>query len=781
MPREAIETTASIAESTTSKQVEPDLELDQELPTRFDYSWVAWQLLCGFHKPIVTKTRPMQLNSWVWDFGIPIEDSDTNLRHFLCQTCHLSHKDGRLAQGRRSLYAYPVEHGTSGVQKHLLRFHKNILNKRSAPNEAIESPLAKRLKLDANVPEHQELLNIIADEFDPHLFRQHLIRWVVYDNISFHKLEGSRFRSLLVYLNGRCEEHLPKHQTIREWIMEEYKHHKRTVIQALQNARSKIHICFDLWTSRNLLALNGIVAHFLGADYQPRTLLLALPEQKDAHTGDNIASHVARIIEEFKIEGNLGYFVLDNATNNNTCMEALGKRYNFKVPYRRLRCAGHVINLIARALLFGQDPDSFEADATVVKSLNEELGLWRQKGPIGKLHNIVTWIYRSSQRHDRFMKIQEDIHQRDGIQDYTLYELIQDNKTRWNSTKLMIERAINLRRAVEQFLDVEKASYSRNPSSSQDREDNIAATTILDDCMTGQDWDILLHYKELLAPLHIVTNDLESRPEGSKHGSISYVLSGLEWILECLEDAKVRYSSHPEHHFRHNINLAWQKADEYYQLLDESPAYLASVVLHPRFKWQWINRSWHSKKAWRERGQDEMKQLWKDYECMPIGQAVDKVASITTSGLELSGLEAYRARFQAKKRSLTPPLDLDSYDAWTKLEPEDDCEDPIAYWVAESSRRPRLAKMALDILTIPAMSSEPERIFSLAGIMATDRRSKLKADTIEACQCLKSWDHYNVISISSEREVTDNMVPNVLKTSQQSVPEEDFIVYHSSD
>ena len=47
--------------------------------------------------------------------------------------------------------------------------------------------------------------------------------------------------------------------------------------------------------------------------------------------------------------------------------------------------------------------------------------------------------------------------------------------------------------------------------------------------------------------------------------------------------------------------------------------------------------------------------------------------------------------------------------------------------------------MALDILSIPAMSAVPERLFSGAKITISDRRNRLTVDTIQALQCLKSW------------------------------------------
>ena len=47
--------------------------------------------------------------------------------------------------------------------------------------------------------------------------------------------------------------------------------------------------------------------------------------------------------------------------------------------------------------------------------------------------------------------------------------------------------------------------------------------------------------------------------------------------------------------------------------------------------------------------------------------------------------------------------------------------------------------MALNILSIPVMSADPERLFSGAKITISDRRNRLGITTIQALECLKSW------------------------------------------
>jgi hypothetical protein len=47
--------------------------------------------------------------------------------------------------------------------------------------------------------------------------------------------------------------------------------------------------------------------------------------------------------------------------------------------------------------------------------------------------------------------------------------------------------------------------------------------------------------------------------------------------------------------------------------------------------------------------------------------------------------------------------------------------------------------MAVDFMTVQAMSAECERLFSAAGRMVTPLRNQLEASTIAICQVLRSW------------------------------------------
>jgi hypothetical protein len=47
--------------------------------------------------------------------------------------------------------------------------------------------------------------------------------------------------------------------------------------------------------------------------------------------------------------------------------------------------------------------------------------------------------------------------------------------------------------------------------------------------------------------------------------------------------------------------------------------------------------------------------------------------------------------------------------------------------------------MARDYLAVPATSCASERLFSTAGNVISDKRSKLDSETVRALLCLKNW------------------------------------------
>ena len=77
-----------------------------------------------------------------------------------------------------------------------------------------------------------------------------------------------------------------------------------------------------------------------------------------------------------------------------------------------------------------------------------------------------------------------------------------------------------------------------------------------------------------------------------------------------------------------------------------------------------------------------------------------------------------------------------------RTDPLEGDADILAWWKSQSAKYPNLSKMARDYFAIPATSTSSERLFSSAKQLVTDSRNSLGAETIQACECLKSWIKY---------------------------------------
>jgi hypothetical protein len=76
-----------------------------------------------------------------------------------------------------------------------------------------------------------------------------------------------------------------------------------------------------------------------------------------------------------------------------------------------IRCLSHTLNLVAQALIHGEDPVSFEIiilGAEWRNNLETLWQIWRDCGFIGKLSNITTFSWRSQKQRTDFEGIEVD-------------------------------------------------------------------------------------------------------------------------------------------------------------------------------------------------------------------------------------------------------------------------------------------------------------------------------------------------------------------------------------
>jgi hypothetical protein len=208
------------------------------------------------------------------------------------------------------------------------------------------------------------------------------------------------------------------HTTVADWLLQAFEDTKPRVAKRLSNTRSRLTISFDGWTANSkVLDLLGIICYYIDENNKRRAVVLGLRDTLGSHTGANMADHLLSILHDFQISNQIAYFMSDNATNNDKALAMLAGYLPPSVKLdpvkQRLRCSGHIYNLVCKAILYGVDSDCIEDASqasqtmTSVSSLEAvtnngddaaKLTAWRKKGPVGKLHNTVIHIKENAAR-----------------------------------------------------------------------------------------------------------------------------------------------------------------------------------------------------------------------------------------------------------------------------------------------------------------------------------------------------------------------------------------------
>ncbi|KJZ75910.1 hypothetical protein HIM_04734 [Hirsutella minnesotensis 3608] len=223
---------------------------------------------------------------------------------------------------------------------------------------------------------------------------------------------------------------------------------------------------------------------------------------------------------------------------------------------------------------------------------------------------------------------------------------------------------------------------------------------------------------------------------------MDFLLTKLESVKGEIDNMGVGSDGALPPYYSCGVLAAWSKINTYYELTDQSPIYRMAIALHPAYQFEYFREKWWRREEWIKTAE---KQLTAYY---------DRFTAITMATEHVDQGET--------SRSSSPTLD-DEFDAWghttdrphrgkRKVETEWEMwmkqvpsredmnvKNPLAWWVERRHVWPVLSKLALNIFSTPAMSAEPERVFSDGSELITDKRNGLGDDTVEAEMIQKNW------------------------------------------
>ncbi|KAJ1699071.1 hypothetical protein LUZ63_007583 [Rhynchospora breviuscula] len=201
--------------------------------------------------------------------------------------------------------------------------------------------------------------------------------------------------------------------------------------------------CKKVPRDRGFIALT---CHYIDDDWIIRKRILNFSPLPSPHTGKNIAEALLSMLVMWNLDKRAFSLVLDNASSNDACIrELLSGSLKEALPAGgsvfHQRCGCHILNLIV------QD------------------GLSELSDEITKVRETMKYIRHSQARMEKFRLAASQVKASDK-------RPVWDVPTRWNSTYLMLELALQLRPAIDsalfkEYLEAYSIKLQSQPSASR--------------------------------------------------------------------------------------------------------------------------------------------------------------------------------------------------------------------------------------------------------------------------------------------------------------------------
>lgn len=242
----------------------------------------------------------------------------------------------------------------------------------------------------------------------PVSLKDYIVRWMVQTYQPLSAVEHESFKSMIAFINPKAP--VPSREQVVDWLRETEATARRAVKSMLTG--ESVALTSDAWTSASQDPYLSMTVHYIDSEWQ----LVSLPLECAAFGGSHTAVRIMQKTEQLLARNNISEelvsaLVIDNAAN----VQLAGALASFdSVP-----CAPHTLQLTVKQIL--EDP-------AVAKLLR-------------RVRKIVGAFKHSSLKVEELVREQEQL----GLK---VLRLIQDVKTRWASTYLMLVNFLKNRQAI---------------------------------------------------------------------------------------------------------------------------------------------------------------------------------------------------------------------------------------------------------------------------------------------------------------------------------------------
>ncbi|KAH9792650.1 BED-type domain-containing protein [Citrus sinensis] len=630
--------------------------------------------------------RKIELRSFVWKHF-------SKLPGGLRAKCHYC---------RRS-YAAHSNSGTSGLSTHLDRC--KVRKKMKAENDAKQQTLV--FKKGKGKDDGTAKVTHIG--FNREACRMALVKMIIKDELPFRFVEAEGF---LEFMETCCPKfEVPSRRTITRDILELYQNEKGLLKSILSANKQRVCITTDTWTSIQMSNFMVVTAHFIDEEWVLHKRILTFTPISN-HKGDGIGKLIENCLIDWGIE-KLFTITVDNASANTLAIAYVKKKLanwsgNSMVLnglYMHVRCSAHIINLIV------QD------------------GLSQVSHSIASIRNAVKYVRSSPARLQKFKTcVDREKISRGGL-------MVLDVPTRWNSTYLMLEKAVAFEKAFERlkeddghytnWFDEDESEKRRvGPPIDKDWENAkrlvkclsifyhvtlkfSSSLTVTSNNFLNEMWKVYIHLKSL-----VDSNDFLLNQMGYK-----------------MEEKFVKYWGH----FFEKVNM----------LL------IVANVLDPRCKLDFV--IWCFSSLYDIRKVDELRANIKELLLKLLenyggesnrnrGERCRAVHDGASSSVEsFDPFTQFKKMKESSNDDISGKNDVEKYLSETCESASNPQFDILTWWKLNGPRYPILSQIAKDVLAIPVSTVASESAFSTGGRILDPFRSSLTHKTVESLICTQNW------------------------------------------
>ena len=671
-----------------------------------------------------------------------------------------------------------VTNGSAGLRKHIKTHECEMMTSASTTGASTDG---------ANVIPYAE--RPLPDKHH----RSALLTWIILSNQPFQEVESASFRDMMSIWNSAMR--IPSRRTLKRDLDVLYEQALPRVVGRIRRKGGRIALQHDGWTSTNqTLSYYALLCSYIessagsftvASKWSLKQVLLSMDELSSgtSHSGDAIATDIFAKINQLGLEDRVQALVTDSGGANpqafSKLQAMLKEEGRILEDGAHLRCAAHVMNLVAKEFLvsLGATGGSLrqrqvERDASSIRSstrsrpsssfsptrpstqrvtrslfsdtqsrietirltpaetdepegeamLDTLMQLTEENDEMGTIGSAVrairfacTYIHSTAERLKTFDRI-----------DTKPKRPVNEVVTRWTSTRDMLQRASEIKTELIHFPVDDKWKH-RWP--------------------TYEDFYKARYVKEAL---QVCADAINGFQQSGMNGAAGSTVVRMNKVFDAFNELQKNLHPRPGalthdqvEDLRNAYILAENKLSKYYSKTGTATL-CACTFVDPRIRgafWETYDMD-DDDNQYRQSAEDKVKRLLdRNY---PEESTTNREQYRDDGNPLLWGSRRKDDLFQSELVRIatraTRPSEISAYGMTSIAEPRANANlDPLDWWGDHCMSFPRIARMASDHLGIPSSSADAERVFSDARRIITFDRNAIHPRTVSKILCLKSW------------------------------------------